>query len=422
MSAVLSTDAAAWCRPQLTLISPSPGQRVTGIVALVLDIAEPQGRSLQGLRLRIAFPDSAYADYVGEIRPDRSHVQHTFALHTHLLANGVQRLELLLEHGSGVPLSAHTFVLKVCNEGRIADQVRDSLRRSGVPLILEGPCDAAVYDYGDARLLPWFDRPDAMEHVEGWLRQGRIGAEEAAALRHFVIEGYIVLPDLIEAELLARINGEIDQAVAARYQGYEYGSSKRLEHLHQHYAGIRGLWLHEKIMRWMELLFDGPAGVCQTLTYVFGSQQGIHQDTVHLTPFPAGYMCGVWTALEDVRPGSGELEIYPRSHRLPRVYMYQADCKKVTDKDWNEFFSKVGGRWQAMLYEHQLAKVVYKPKAGTVLIWHENLMHAGGQRQDMSLSRRSIVTHNFAAGALAFYDTTGSPGTNLPWRSVAGAS
>ena len=28
-----------------------------------------------------------------------------------------------------------------------------------------------------------------------------------------------------------------------------------------------------------------------------------------------------WIALEDVQPGSGELMVYPGSHRLPRVYM-----------------------------------------------------------------------------------------------------
>jgi ectoine hydroxylase-related dioxygenase (phytanoyl-CoA dioxygenase family) len=51
------------------------------------------------------------------------------------------------------------------------------------------------------------------------------------------------------------------------------------------------------------------------LTYVFGSQQEAHQDTIHLTPFPAGYMCGTWIALQDVVPDSGELIVYPGNHR-----------------------------------------------------------------------------------------------------------
>jgi len=45
-----------------------------------------------------------------------------------------------------------------------------------------------------------------------------------------------------------------------------------------------------------------------------------------------------------------------------------------------------------------------------VLVWHENLLHGGSVRRDTSLSRRSIVSHYFADGAIAFYDSTGLPG------------
>jgi ectoine hydroxylase-related dioxygenase (phytanoyl-CoA dioxygenase family) len=115
-------------------------------------------------------------------------------------------------------------------------------------------------------------------------------------------------------------------------------------------------------------------------------------------------------ALEDVQPGSGELEVYPGSHRLPRLYMNDAGARKVTDGNWAEFSDKVGRRWENLRDHGQFKSMVYRPQRGTVLIWHENLMHAGGRRLDRSLSRRSIVTHNFAEGALVYYDSTGSIG------------
>jgi ectoine hydroxylase-related dioxygenase (phytanoyl-CoA dioxygenase family) len=121
-------------------------------------------------------------------------------------------------------------------------------------------------------------------------------------------------------------------------------------------------------------------------------------------------MCGVWVALEDVQPGSGELEIYAGSHRLPRVYIDGSGCGKVTGNDWSEFENTVAARWREMLATRKFEKVTYRPKRGTVLIWHENLMHAGGVRLDPSLSRRSMVSHYFADGAVAFYDSTGVPG------------
>jgi ectoine hydroxylase-related dioxygenase (phytanoyl-CoA dioxygenase family) len=121
-------------------------------------------------------------------------------------------------------------------------------------------------------------------------------------------------------------------------------------------------------------------------------------------------MCGVWIALEDVQPDSGELEVYKGSHRLPRVYMHGSGCAKVTGDDWSEFGDTVAARWREMLAEDRFEKVTYRPKRGTILIWHENLMHGGSVRIDQSLSRRSIVSHYFADGAIAFYDSTGVAG------------
>lgn len=67
-------------------------------------------------------------------------------------------------------------------------------------------------------------------------------------------------------------------------------------------------------------------------------------------------------------------------------------------------------RYRRMLDEGRFGKVTYRPRRGSVLVWHENLLHGGSVRVDASLSRRSIVSHYFADGAVAFYDSTGKPG------------
>src|SRR5262249_52041650 len=141
----------------------------------------------------------------------------------------------------------------------------------------------------------------------------------------------------IEESLLATVDRELDDAIEKRVEGYQYGTSQRIHHLHRRYPGVGALWQHASVTRYLVLIFGVPPRACQPLTYVSGSQQGAHQDTIHLTPFPAGYMCGVWIALEDVRPDSGELEVYRGSHRLPRVYMNGSGCRKVVNDDWNEF-------------------------------------------------------------------------------------
>lgn len=94
--------------------------------------------------------------------------------------------------------------------------------------------------------------------------------------------------------------------------------------------------------------------------------------------------------------------------------MHDVDCAKVRSGQWAEFGEKVVGRWEAMIRESGIQPVPYLAKPGQILIWHENLMHAGSVRRDPTLSRRSVVTHHFADGSLAYYDSTGMAGILAP--------
>jgi len=333
-----------------------------------------------------------------------------FALHGHLLPNGPATVTLRLVDGRTV-LGERALSVQVRNEGETARLVTNSLRASGAPAAFDGVCDSTLYDYADPSLAAWFDQaPEAVEaRLADLAARGEASAEEIAALRHFVDEGYMVLPARIEPEHLARLNAALDDAVERKVEGYEWGASQRLHNLHLTYPAIRELWLHPQILRMLALVFGEPAKPCQSLSYVFGSEQQYHQDVIHLTPFPAGRMCGVWTALEDVQPGSGELLVYPKSHKLNRVYMASVGAAKVGE-DWTEFGETVARRWGEMIEANDLGREVYRPKAGEVLIWHENLMHGGVVRQDKAKSRRSIVGHYFANGTIVYFDSSGLPG------------
>jgi len=297
----------------------------------------------------------------------------------------------------------------------LAEQTARYLRASGTPLFFKGACDSSMYPYGETTAA-WFDRPDADEHITGLLQRGEINTVEAEQLRSFVRDGFLVLPDLIDEKLIADVNAEIDDAIERGYQGYKFGTSQRIEHLHAHYPKVRALWLDARHRRYANLIFGATARPCQTLTYVFGSQQDAHQDTIHLTPFPAGFMCGTWIALQDVVPDSGELVVYPGSHRERRIYLAETGCEKV-DGDWTAFGQSVGGIWAGMAKRYE--PFVYRPKKGTVLIWHENLLHAGSSRIDQTLQRRSIVIHCFADGVVAYYDSTGLAGSAVSRAEIA---
>ncbi|MBX3482140.1 phytanoyl-CoA dioxygenase family protein [Phenylobacterium sp.] len=339
-------------------------------------------------------------------------IRDWFALHGHLLPNGPASLRLRVLQGDR-EAAADAVTVQVSNVGDLAAWVRSRLESRGTPLIVADACDSTLYDYADASATAWFDRtPEEIEaHLAALARSGAADADEIAGLRRFAENGYVALPGAIADEHLGRLNAALDHVVENRVKGYAWGSSERIESLHESYPAIRELWTHPRILRMLELIFGAPARPCQTLSYIFGSQQEHHQDTIHLTPFPAGRMCGVWTALEDVQAGSGELMVFPKSHRLPRVYMADHGAPKVTDGDWSTFGEVIVPAWTRMIEEQGFAPTPYRAKAGDVLIWHENLMHAGAPRTDMEKSRRSIVGHYFAEGAIAYYDSSGMPGT-----------
>jgi hypothetical protein len=404
-------QAPVGATPKVSLEAASPAEHAPSsgllVVHLTLRAETPTAATLKAFVGEAAEP--AFAKAV-ELTPQAQGAW--FALHGHLLPNGPAKLRLELADAQGRPLATRTLTLKVRNEGELAEATRASLRRRSAPLAID-LCDSGLYDYADESLKAWYDRsPQEVEaHLARLAETGQASPAEIAALRHFVDEGYLVLPDVVDKKLLTRLNAALDDAVEKKIEGYEWGVSQRLHNLHNQYPAIRELWLHPRVLRMLRLIFGANGRPCQSLTYVFGSEQQYHQDTIHLTSFPAGRMCGVWTALEDVQADSGELVVFPKSHRLPRVYMKDAGMGKVTD-DWTEFGEKVVSLWTQSLQPNtaKFAREIYRPKAGTVLIWHENLMHGGSPRIDKSISRRSIVGHYFAEGSVVYYDSSGMPG------------
>lgn len=390
-------------RLEVALESPDEKKISRALLPMIFDIDGPRGT----YELRVEATSAL--SYRRRVQLHDRALRVAAYLNSHLVPDGKTRVTASVVQDEKT-LWKQSFTLNISNSGPLADRVRASLREYRTPQMLEDCVDSSAYDIANPSLAAWFDRPDALARLAAMRAAGSIDEREERTLRQFVEDGYMILPVSIEESLLATLDREIDDAIKRKVEGYEYGSSQRIHHLHLRYPGVRALWRHPAVMRYLELVFGVPARACQTLTYVFGSQQGAHQDTIHLTPFPAGYMCGVWIALEDVQPDSGELEVYRGSHRLPRVYMSDSACAKVTNDDWTEFGRVIATRWQQLLASGKFEKVTYRPKRGTILVWHENLMHGGSMRVDRSLSRRSIVSHYFADGAIAFYDSSGAAG------------
>jgi hypothetical protein len=337
------------------------------------------------------------------------------ALNTFLMSNGDHRLRLRVKTTAGQVAAAREVRFRVNHVGKLAETTARLVK--SVPKaerIRADLIDSSDFPFDQARDVAWFERSDAESRVEEIVARRNLPADHEAHLKHFLKNGYMVLDGFIPREQCERINRDLDTLIGSGNLRYEF-KGQRIEKMFEHSRATRDLWAHAEILKVLSAIFDDQAVPCQTLNFMHGSQQAVHQDVIHLTPFPAGFMCGVWVALEDIHPDSGPLLVYPGSHRLPRLYSQSVGAAKVRDPNkWDEFSAVYSPMVKEMIDRSGLEPIYYTPKAGSVLIWHENLAHGGSPRKNDELTRRSIVSHYFARGAIAFYDSQGVPAWTFP--------
>jgi ectoine hydroxylase-related dioxygenase (phytanoyl-CoA dioxygenase family) len=97
-----------------------------------------------------------------------------------------------------------------------------------------------------------------------------------------------------------------------------------------------------------------------------------------------------WLALEDIKPGTGELEYYVGSHRAPD-FLFAGEHK------WLEAAPHEHDKFLASLHEdaskYGFQKSSFLGDEGDVLIWHADLAHGGGVITKPDSTRQSLVTH-----------------------------
>jgi len=328
-------------------------------------------------------------------------------LMTHLLPDGPAQVRIALRWPDGSQVAFPDKSIEIDNSSDLATSVAADLRQHGTPAILPRAIDSAYFPYAQGQTRAAFDMvspPDVPLSLEQ-------SSSLEAAHRHLERWGFCVLPEVLPMDLIRDFKQQLDAAIETRRLAYEHGSSQRIHGAHQLPAG-RKIWLYPLAMQFLKEHFGDDPCACQTLTYVNGSEQNAHQDTIHLTPYPAGFMAGVWIALEDVQSNSGELFVYPGSHRTTRLLAGPLGLEKV-DTDYSTyatFDAEIRKLIEAGGYE----RAVYRPKAGQMLVWHENLIHGGSPRLDRDKTRLSIVSHYFARGAVAYYDSRGEAGALEP--------
>ena len=260
---------------------------------------------------------------------------------------------------------------------------------------------------------PWLDRPDALDRIDLKLQRGEITSAEAEQCRYWAVNGYIILNNLIENQILDEVWTAYEKAIragkiilqqepAAEHDPYP----GRYLNPHKKAGAFCRILKHTGLLRWIRVLMEREPKPLQTIASHKGSQQAAHSDSIHMTTYPLGYLAAAWIAFENIHPDSGPLLFYPGSHKLPYVFSKNVG---ITESDFkNEGYGSYQAKYEPFIRQtieqHNLERHYFLAKRGDVLVWHANLIHGGSARRDMQLSRRALVCHFFAKGAFVYHD------------------
>lgn len=264
----------------------------------------------------------------------------------------------------------------------------------------------------------WIDRSDFRDELERRIKSGAINADMCQALVEFERDGYIVLPGAASTQQLDRFESAISQAFREGHrdliaQLHGSGQPRRVTR-DMDRASTRivdsfavmpeslDLLSSPRLIDFLRCVLDDVPMLFQSLSFHVGSQQGLHQDTAYVVVDRPIELVACWIALEDVLPGSGELQYLVGSHRLP-------DYDFGEKKHWDPVAD--GGakhdawfRW--ILSEgdqRQLPLRKFMAKRGDILVWHADLAHGGSPITNPELTRKSLVGHYCPANALPHY-------------------
>ncbi len=266
----------------------------------------------------------------------------------------------------------------------------------------------------------WIDRYDWLDRLAAKHRKGEISDALSVSIFRFVRDGYLVLKGAVPPTVVDRLNTEIERVWKNPPDGLKVetfepdgkmrvtqpdlalraGRTKMLD-LYTVSKVAREAIANPQAMQFLSAIFEDVPKAFQGLTFWNGSQQAIHKDTayVKIDSNPM-HLAATWLALEDVQPGTGELEYYVGSHRAPD-FLFGGSSK------WMESHTAEHERFLQSLHDDAKAlgqvKSSFLAERGDVLVWHADLAHGGSPIGEPPRTRKSLVTHYTAASDEPFY-------------------
>jgi ectoine hydroxylase-related dioxygenase (phytanoyl-CoA dioxygenase family) len=243
-----------------------------------------------------------------------------------------------------------------------------------------------------------------------WMRSGtRLTSEQK---QFWDDNGYLVLPGLFSLAEVQAVNELIEglredpkklgnatvDVLKGEFSGKRFRGPDTPKESFQVPIKINDLFLQEPKVRDLALgkrlteilsdLLDGPPMICNSLNFIWGSQQPDHIDSWYMPPPVQNKLAVSSICLEDVRPEAGPLLYYPGSHKIP-PYRFSHGGIHAIQEEMPACYAYL----QEQLKKTNAERQEFLGKAGDVFIWHGQLLHAGSPIKDLSYTRKTLVTH-----------------------------
>jgi ectoine hydroxylase-related dioxygenase (phytanoyl-CoA dioxygenase family) len=228
---------------------------------------------------------------------------------------------------------------------------------------------------------------------------------------NFERDGYLVIKVLSD-ETCELINQEIQEKLASDSEDikknpsiYHYNENPRVIEAWRWSSTIKKVALDEYILSMLRGLWSAEPIPFSTINFIKGTEQPLHSDYFHFGSKPELFLAGVWIALENLVPGSGELSVVPGSHHYPIV-----DCGdlglefpkskkelKINNSAYEEYVQK-----EVLRRSGEIKKLLLKQ--GEAVIWAANLLHGGSVITNKEATRKALVMHYHFEGCEFFYN------------------
>ena len=250
---------------------------------------------------------------------------------------------------------------------------------------------------------PWIESPFFNEILES---RKLYTDSERNTLRKFNKDGYLTidleLTDEFVDTLLADVKSELE-TLKTQNDNYHYSDSPRVFEAWKTIPNVLSLAKHPKIIDTLSLLYDRTPIPFQTINFLKGSNQPLHQDSIHFYTQPQRWMVGTWTALQDMTNDCGPLNMVPGSHKWPHYNFQNLNLPVVEYGNQFDNYAEYENFLVQLCKSMGGNKKQWLGKKGNCIIWASNLLHGGAPITNSNSTRYAQATHFYFEGCKHYY-------------------